>query len=135
MENISVLLIEDNKDDEWLELRAFKKIGLKNFTVARDGITALTILLGNQKTGEGVSCTPDIIFLDLRLPKIDGIDVLKKIRAVGLMDHIKVFVLSSSEDPHDMNVCKQLGALEFFYKPIDNKAALMLSELCKKHKE
>ena len=135
MADISVLLIEDNKDDEWLALRSFKKIGLNNLTVARDGLTALTILLGNKKkTGEGVSRSPDLIFLDLRLPKIDGIDVLRKIHADGLMDCIKVFVLSSSEDPYDMNVCKQLGVHGFFSKPLDKEAILLISELCKKIK-
>ena len=121
MKDFSVLLIEDNKDDEWLTLRSLKKIGLEKVTVARDGMTALSMLLGDQETGGKVSCAPDLVMLDLRLPKIDGLDVLRKIRADPLIGKVKVCVLTSSEDPHDMEVCKKLGVLDFFSKPLDEK--------------
>jgi two-component system, response regulator len=127
MKDISVLLIEDNKDDEWLTLRVLKKIGLNNVTVARDGITALAKLLGDQETGEGVFCAPDLIVLDLRLPKIDGLDVLRKIRADHMTREIDVLVLTSSEDPHDIDVCKQLGVIAFVSKPLDEKKILDLN--------
>jgi CheY-like chemotaxis protein len=121
MKDFSVLLIEDNKDDEWLTLRSLKKLGLENVSVARDGRTALCMLLGDQETGEQVSCTPDLIMLDLRLPKIDGLDVLRKIRTDPVLGEVKVCVLTSSEDPNDMDVCRNLGVLEFFSKPLDEK--------------
>jgi CheY-like chemotaxis protein len=129
MKVISVLLIEDNKDDEWLTLRVLKKTGLENVIVARDGRRALSMLLGNQETEEVASCTPDLIILDLRLPKIDGLDVLRKIRANDLTRETKVVVLTSSEDPHDMDVCQQLGVLAFLSKPLDKKTILNLDLL------
>ena len=126
MKDISVLLIEDNMDDEWLTVRALRKVGVTDVTVARDGMSALSALLGNSETGEQVSCVPDLIILDLRLPKIDGLDVLRKIRTEGLTSDTKVLVLSSSEDPHDIDVCKKLGVLGFSSKPLDGRALLDL---------
>lgn len=131
MKVTSVLLIEDNKDDEWLTLRVLKKAGQENVMVARDGRRALSMLLGNQETGEVASCTPDLIILDLRLPKIDGLDVLRKIRADDLTKETKVVVLTSSEDPHDMDVCQQLGVLAFLSKPLDKKTILNLVAFAK----
>ena len=119
MEGISVLLIEDNKDDEWLTLRVLRKLGLHDVTVARDGMTALSLLIGDQKCERRI--VPDLIILDLRLPKIDGLDVLRKIRTDDQIRDTKVLVLTSSEDPHDMDVCKKLGVLEFSSKPLEER--------------
>ena len=125
MKDILVLLIEDNKDDEWLALKALEKIGLKNVIVASDGQAALSMLYGNQPSKEGASRTPGLIILDLKLPKIDGLDVLKRIRTDQLTTDIKVCVLTSSEDPRDKNACKELG-VPFFSKPLDGKVMLNL---------
>lgn len=120
--DISVLLVEDNKDDEWLALRVLRKLGLGRVAVARDGLSALSMLLGNRETGEEASCAPNLILLDLRLPKIDGLDLLKRLRNDSLTSGIEVVALTSSDDPHDMQVCKELGVLAFLSKPLDQNA-------------
>lgn len=113
---MSVLLIEDNADDEELTLRALRKFGFSTVLVARDGYEALAVLHGVEEKKE--VCTPDIIFLDLRLPRIDGIDVLKKIRANERTKGIKVVTLSSSDDPRDARTCEECGVAAIFPKPL-----------------
>ena len=83
-------------------------------TVARDGLEALSLLLG-----DGAGFLPDILLLDLRLPKIDGLEVLKQLRSSERTKTLKVFALTSSEDPQDKKVCADLGVIAFFSKPLE----------------
>ena len=124
MQNVSVLLVEDNRDDEYITLWTLKKIGLTNVTIAHDGLEALELLHGNIETGTKTTCAPDVIFLDLKLPKIDGLVVLERIRMDERTKDLKVIILTSSEDPHDKEVCLKLGVSGFLSKPLKDKAIL-----------
>jgi len=121
-----VLLVEDNCDDEWLALRALAKVGITNVTVARDGAAAVRLLHGDDQTGVGETCRPGVILLDLRLPRLDGIEVLKRIRRDERTKTIRVVVLTSSEDPHDRARCRELGVLDFCSKPFTEQCLLDL---------
>jgi two-component system response regulator len=126
MKNLSVLLVEDNCDDEELAMWVFRKHEHLVVTVARDGLEALRMLRGDERTGSGSTCTPDIIFLDLRLPRIDGLDVLRRIRSDERIASIGVVVLTSSEDPHDRQICKELGVIDFLSKPLTEQVLARL---------
>ena len=115
----SVFLVEDNADDEELACWALKKVGITRVTVARDGAEAIDKLINSNPTS-----LPDLVLLDLRLPKIDGIDVLKQLRAAEPTRHLKVIALTSSEDPQDKEACRQLGVAAFFSKPLNEKTLL-----------
>ena len=127
MKNMTVMLVEDNKDDEELAVWVLRKIGIENITVARNGLEANTMLHGDESSGVDPVCRPDMILLDLRLPKIDGLDVLRSIRSDGRTKDIMVYALTSSDDPYDKEVCKELGVPAFFAKPLTEKAALSLN--------
>jgi CheY-like chemotaxis protein len=126
MTDISVLLIEDNSDDEWFAIRTLKKTGLTGVAVAHDGNEAVLMLHGDELKEIHESCSPDIILLDLRLPKIDGLEVLRRIREDERTKAITVIVLTSSEDPHDKDVCRKLGVTAIFPKPLTEEALLKL---------
>jgi len=128
MLNLSVLLVEDNADDKELAIWVLGKIGLRSITFARDGQEAVNMLHGNGKAGVEPSCRPDIILLDLRLPRIDGLDVLRRIRADERTKDIKVFALTSSEDPRDVQACKELGVTAFLSKPLGMDSASILTK-------
>lgn len=113
MDDLSVLLVEDNGDDEWLALRSLRKAGIGDVTVARDGAEAVRLLHGAP-----APCRPGIVFLDLRLPGLDGVEVLQRIRTDERTREVRVVVLSSSEDPHDKARCRELGVTEFCPKPL-----------------
>ncbi len=127
LSDISVLLIEDNCDDEWLARWVMKKIGITDVTIAHDGQEALLMLHGDDPNGIRKSCSPDIIILDLRLPKIDGLEVLKQIRQVDRTKNSTVIILTSSEDPDDKEVCRKLGVTAFFVKPLSKEALMKLN--------
>ncbi len=114
MLDMTVLLVEDNRDDEELALWSLKKAGLTKVTVVHDGVEALTMLCGRPEIS-----LPDILLLDLRLPKIDGLEVLRQLRGNERTKGLKVFALTSSEDPQDKKVCSELGVIAFFSKPLD----------------
>lgn len=126
MSNLSVMLIEDNADDEYLAVSALNKAGLKNITVARDGLEAVNMLLGNDLSGGEVVCQPDIVFLDLRLPKLDGIDVLRKIRSSERTKFLTVVILTSAEDPYSRQVCHDLAVTAYLSKPMQMKDVISL---------
>ena len=121
-----ILLVEDNCDDEWLALRVMKKAGLSQVTVARDGASAVRMLHGDDLSGMNATCHPGVILLDLRLPRLDGIEVLKRIRSDERTKGIRVIVLTSSEDPHDKAQCRELGVTDFCSKPFTSKCILDL---------
>ncbi|HFB66240.1 MAG TPA: response regulator [Aeromonadales bacterium] len=111
----SILLVEDNADDEALALRAFTKQDIKNkVIVARDGEQALDILLDKE-----IHEIPRVIFLDLNLPKINGFEVLEKLRANPRTSLVPVVILSSSSELIDREKSYQLGANSYVQKPVD----------------
>ncbi|MSM39297.1 MAG: response regulator [Geobacter sp.] len=114
-----ILLVEDNSDDEFLALRTLHKMGFNDVRVARDGREAITLLLGDEGSGALPRLeNPRFVLLDLRLPKLDGLEVLRKLRSDGRTRTLPVYILTSSEDPHDKEVCRELGALGFLPKPL-----------------
>jgi two-component system response regulator len=116
-----ILLVEDNPDDEALTLRALKKNNIQNdVVVARDGVEALDYLFGTgNHTGRDTSVLPSVTLLDLKLPKIDGLEVLKKIRADDRTKIMPVVILTSSKEEQDLINGYKLGANSYIRKPVD----------------
>ncbi len=116
-----ILLVEDNPDDEALTLRALKKNNILNeVIVARDGIEALDYLFGTGKyAGRDLSNMPQVILLDLKLPKIDGLEVLRRIRADERTKLLPVVILTSSKEDRDLINGYKLGANSYIRKPVD----------------
>ena len=118
---VEILLVEDNPDDEELAVRALKKQHLANrIHVARDGAEALAFILGTgAHSGRDVTDTPRVILLDLKLPKVDGVEVLRRIKADPRTRAIPVVVLTSSREDPDVHTCYELGANSYIVKPVD----------------
>ena len=116
-----ILLVEDNPDDEALTLRAFSKNNIPNpVIVARDGVEALDYLFGTgAHEGRGASETPAVVLLDLKLPRIDGLEVLKRIRAHERTALLPVVVLTTSKEQQDITEAYRLGANSYIRKPVD----------------
>lgn len=113
-----ILLVEDNPDDELLTLRALRKNNIANeVVVARDGAEALEYLLG--EAGAGVRFHPQLILLDLKLPKVDGLEVLRAIRADERTRLVPVVILTSSQEEEDRLGGYSLGVNSYIRKPID----------------
>lgn len=117
----TILLVEDNPDDVTLTLRAFRKNSLPTeVVVAEDGAVALDYLFGTGRfAGRDPSCTPDLVLLDLKLPKIDGLDVLRRIRSDPRTRLTPVVVLTSSKEEQDLIESYRLGANSYIRKPVD----------------
>ena len=115
-----ILLVEDNPDDELLTLMAFKDNKITNeIVVAHDGQEALDYLFGTGKyTGQDITL-PQVILLDLKLPKVDGLEVLNKIRSNHVTKILPVVVLTSSKEEDDIIKSYQLGANSYIRKPVD----------------
>lgn len=116
-----ILLVEDDPDDELLTLRALKKNRILNeVVVARDGVEALDYLLGG---GDDADLSPDplpqVVLLDLRLPKLDGLEVLRQLRADDRTRLLPVVVLTSSDEERDIVDSYRLGANSYVRKPVD----------------
>jgi two-component system, response regulator len=117
MTNRSILLVEDNPDDEALTLRALRKNNLINeVNVARDGAEALGFLFPDD--GNAVK-PPGLILLDLKLPKVDGLEVLRRIRADERTQVAAVVVLTSSKEQEDILDSYQSGANAYVRKPVN----------------
>jgi two-component system response regulator len=116
-----ILLVEDNPDDEALTLRALNKNNIANqVIVARDGAEALDYLFGTgAHKGRNVAHQPQLILLDLKLPKIDGLEVLKRLRSDQRTKHVPVVVLTSSMEQRDIVACYDDGANSYIRKPVD----------------
>lgn len=113
----SLLLVEDNPDDAELTIRAFRKNHILNqIHVARDGVEALDWL---AKTDTPGCPLPAVVLLDLKLPKIDGLGVLRAIRAEERTRHLPVVILTSSKEDRDLANGYRLGANSYIRKPVD----------------
>ncbi|PIQ29592.1 MAG: two-component system response regulator [Bacteroidetes bacterium CG18_big_fil_WC_8_21_14_2_50_41_14] len=128
----TILLVEDNPDDVELTLRALKKNNIKNeIMVAVDGVEALDFLFGTGKySGRDLKSMPTIILLDLKLPKVDGLEVLRRIRANDLTKLLPVVILTSSKEENDIVTGYSLGVNSYVRKPVDfNQFAEAVSQL------
>ncbi len=121
MKSKYILLVEDNPDDEALTLRAFRRQNLANdVRVVRDGEEALDFLFAQGRhAGRDRSELPQVVLLDLKLPKIDGLDVLRAIRNDEHARRIPVVVLTSSGEEQDVLSSYDLGANSYVRKPVD----------------
>ncbi|NOR83295.1 MAG: response regulator [Ardenticatenales bacterium] len=121
MSEKTILLVEDNPDDELLTLRALRKNKILNeVTVVRDGAEALDYLFGAGKyAGRDTSDMPQVVLLDLKLPKLDGLEVLRRLRADELTRRLPVVVLTSSDEEQDILASYDLGANSYVRKPVE----------------
>lgn len=117
MNQKSILLVEDNPDDEALTLRALRKNNMLNeVTVARDGQEALDYFFGEKAS---VNPAPTLMLLDLKLPKIDGLEVLRRIRSEPRTALLPIVILTSSKEEQDIINGYKLGANSYIRKPVD----------------
>ncbi len=121
MEVKTILLVEDNPEDTFLARRALAKSGIPHkLVVAADGVEALDFLFGQGiHAGNEPGRLPELVLLDLKLPRIDGREVLKKIRASHKTCLLPVVVLSSSLEEKDLAACYRLGANSYIQKTVD----------------
>ena len=116
----TILLVEDNQNDEILTLRALKKLRVVNeVIVARDGEEAIDFLFGPDAEGRAL---PQLVLLDLKLPKVDGIDVLRRIRSEPRTHNLPVVVLTSSDEERDRYRSYDRGVNSYVQKPVESKA-------------
>lgn len=121
MQSDVVLLVEDNADDEALTIRAFQKARIKNeIVVMRDGAEALDYLFCTGKySTRDIANMPHVVLLDLKLPKIDGLEVLSRIRADERTKLLPVIILTSSQEETDMVAGYKGGANSYIVKPLE----------------
>ena len=114
---VEILLVEDNPNDAELTMRALKQRNLANqLHVCRDGAEALAFFGGNSRPA------PKVILLDLKLPKVDGLEVLRRLKAEEQTKNIPVVVLTSSREEPDIARAYDLGANSYIVKPVDFEA-------------
>ena len=121
MENIEILLVEDNPNDEELTLYALRKNNITNqIQVVRDGAEALEyIFCTGAFADRQINDPPKVVLLDLKLPKVDGLEVLERIKADARTRIIPVVVLTSSQEERDIVESYQLGVNSYIVKPVD----------------
>lgn len=132
MKNKIILLVEDNPDDVKLTLRALNKSNILNeVVVANDGVRALDYLFGmGEHSGRDISVMPQVILLDLNMPKLDGLEVLQKIRTDERTKLLPVVVLTTSSEDRDRIESYKLGANSYVRKPVDfNEFAKAVNQL------
>jgi two-component system response regulator len=121
MKDKIILLVEDSPDDEALTLRALKKNNIRNdVVIAHDGAEALDYLFGRgAHEGRDTSVLPQVVLLDLKLPKIDGLEVLRAVRGDARTKRLPVVILTSSKEERDLLDGYDLGANSYVRKPVD----------------
>ena len=121
MTSETILLVEDNADDEQLTLRALRKSNIVNeVVVVRDGQEALDYLFGvGAHDGRDISVQPQVTLLDLNLPKVGGLDVLRQLRADPRTALLPIVVMTSSQEDEDIVRSYELGANSYVRKPVD----------------
>lgn len=117
----TILLVEDNPDDEALALRALAKAKIRsNVVVARDGVEALDYIYGTGAyQGRDTRQQPQVVFLDVKLPKLNGLEVLKSLRQDHRTQWLPVVLLTSSDEQSDIQSAYRFGANSFINKPVD----------------
>ncbi len=129
---VEILLVEDDPRDVELTLRSLKKHNLANRVhVAKDGAEALEYIFARDTfEGRDINHTPQVILLDLKLPKVDGLEVLREIKSDERTKHIPIVVLTSSREENDMVESYKLGVNSYIVKPVDfDKFAESVSKL------
>ena len=117
---VEILLVEDDPDDVELTLYAFKKRNITNpIRVARDGEEALEVIFGNSTSPRPRVLRPRVILLDLKLPKIDGLEVLRRVRADPRTRTVPIVVMTSSREERDLVESYRLGVNSYIVKPVD----------------
>ena len=117
MRQISILLVEDNEDDRFLTKRIIKKLPYEvKLEISKNGDEGLRRILGGDVKKQDL---PSLILLDLQLPKIDGIKLLGKIRDRYNEEELPVLILSSSDNPGDIALCRELGITDYLEKPLE----------------
>jgi two-component system response regulator len=123
MENsqVEILLVEDDIDDAEMTINAMRKNNLANKLIhMKDGEEALDFLFGTGKfIGRDLNLKPRLILLDLKMPKVDGIEVLDKVKSNNATKKIPVVILTSSKEDPDVNRCYELGANGYIVKPVE----------------
>jgi two-component system response regulator len=124
METAFLLLVEDNPDDIALILRVFTRAGVlgrDEVIVVRDGVQALDFIFATgEHAGRDAGQLPKVIILDLKMPRVDGIEVLRRVRADARTRFVPVVILTSSDEDGDVNQCYRLGANSYIRKPEDS---------------
>ena len=135
MSNKVILLVEDNPDDELLTMRALRKTGVRNeVVVARDGVEALDYLFASgPHSGRDPSVMPQLVLLDLKLPRVGGLEVLKRLRSDERTRRLPVVILSSSREQRDMLDGYGFGANSYVRKPVNFEQFVMAVELLRRY--
>jgi two-component system response regulator len=130
-----ILLVEDNPDDELLTLRALKKSGVRNeIVVAHDGVEALDYLFASGPySGRDPAIMPQLILLDLKLPRVDGLEVLRRLRSDERTRRLPVVILTSSREQRDMLEGYGLGANSYVRKPVNFEQFVKAVELLRSY--
>ena len=132
LNEVEVLLVEDNPEDIELTLRALRKHNVANKVHAvKDGAQAIEFIFGTGAYAHrNIENRPKVILLDLKLPKVDGIEVLRRIKSDEKLKQIPVVMLTSSQERQDIMECYRLGANSYIVKPVDfDKFINAVSEL------
>ncbi|MEQ8339274.1 MAG: response regulator [Cyclobacteriaceae bacterium] len=117
---VEVLLIEDNPDDAALAIRALKEFMTNEIVWLKDGEEAMNFLFGKERyKGRDISVKPKVILLDLKMPKVDGTELLQILRMDNLTRNIPVVVMTSSKEDADLKKCYDYGVNSYVVKPID----------------
>jgi two-component system response regulator len=131
--HIDILLVEDNHDDAVLAMRVLRQDnpGL-NVLLMRDGAEALNYFFDQAGAGN-VKRLPKVIFLDIKLPKLTGPEVLKKLKTEAITRHVPVVVMTSSNQQRDVTECYELGANSYLVKPIDFQSYQSMIVACSRY--
>ncbi|MGZ3930323.1 MAG: response regulator [Bacteroidia bacterium] len=118
---IEIILVEDNPDDANLAIRALRKKNLANNLIhLKDGQEALDFVFGKEKyNGRGMESCPRVMLLDLKMPRVNGLEVLEKIKSDERTSEIPVVILTSSAEDPDVKRCYELGANSYIVKPVE----------------